>query len=167
MEPLRPKLRLEKKRPVKIKLPVITRSKSKSLFEEYYYPLLLIFSCGIILLLKAGGMSFYDAAVAGLWLGAIVFFVTQVIRYFQFRANPPGEARSVPLLAPAEKKPVQAPAPQAQKAQQMKPKLVPAKARPIVKDTGAIKLVPKPGQQPRPPIITGTAPPSPFIKPPK
>jgi hypothetical protein len=163
MEPSKPQMRVVKKPLGRIKLPALSRVKGKSLFEEFYYPLLLIFSGCIILLLKAAGMSFYDATVAGLWLGAIAFFVTQVIRYFQFRANPQTEARSVPSGAPAEKK--TAPA-VAQPAQRMKPKLVPPKP-PVVKEAGAIKLVPKPGQAPRPPIITGTAPPSPFIKPPK
>jgi hypothetical protein len=146
---------------VRIRLPLITRAKSKSLFEEYYYAFLLLFSGCIMLLLKAGGMSFYNAVVAGLWLGAIFFFLTQVIRYFRFRANPHEEAESVATGAATEKKLAQA------AAQQLKPKTVPAKSPPGVKDTGVIKLVPKPGQQPRPPIITGTAPPSPFIKPPK
>jgi hypothetical protein len=161
MEPPKRTVKPYKKPLVRVRLPLITRAKSKTLFEEYYYAFLLLFSGCIMLLLKAGGMSFYNAVVAGLWLGAIFFFLTQVIRYFRFRANPPGEAQSVATGPAAEKKLTHA------AAQQMKLKVVPEKSHPGVQDTGVIKLVPKPGQQPRPPIITGTAPPSPFIKPPK
>jgi hypothetical protein len=165
MRPSKLGIKAYRKPLVRIRLPLVGQVKTKSLYEEYYYPLLLIFAAGLILLLKAGGMSFYDASVLGLWIGAIVFFLTQVIRYFRFKADPEAEAQDVAAPANgadvAEKKPVAA------AAKQLKPKLVPAKAQPGVKDAGAIKLVPKLGQAPRQPIITGTAPPSPFIKPPK
>jgi len=41
------------------------------------------------------------------------------------------------------------------------------KLLPSVTDAPSIKLAPKPGQAPRPAIITGSAKPSPYIKPPK
>jgi hypothetical protein len=49
----------------------------------------------------------------------------------------------------------------------MQNKPEPDKTLPSVTDAPSIKLVPKPWQAPRPPIITGSAKPSPYIKPPK
>jgi hypothetical protein len=163
MDRSRPPLRIYQKPLARLKLPVIPRVKAKSLFEEYYYGFLLAFAAVVIVLLKAGGMSTYDSVVGGLWVGAIAFFVTQIIRYFKFKTNPEAEKKEAGAnsQSQAEQKVRSIP------AQQTKEKNPPARPIPGVKDTGVIHLVPKEGQAPRPPIITGTAKPSPFIKPPK
>jgi hypothetical protein len=131
---------------------MIPRVRTKSLFEEYYYGFLAAFTLGVMVLLKAGGLNSSDALVIGLWIGAIGFFVTQLVRYLRYKIRPGAAAETGDAQASVAK-------PQ--------PQLVPEKALPSVKDAPSIKLVPKPGQSPRPAIITGTAKPSPFIKPPK
>jgi|SRR5579864_2997602 hypothetical protein len=163
MDRSRPPLRIYQKPLARLKLPIIPRVRAKSLFEEYYYGFLLAFAAVVIVLLKAGGMSVYDSVVGGLWVGAIAFFVTQVIRYFKFKADPEAAAKEAAenSQSQAEKKVRSTP------AREAKEKNPPAKPLSGVKDAGAIHLVPKTGQAPRPPIITGTAKPSPFIKPPK
>jgi hypothetical protein len=132
--------------------------KQKSLFEEYYYAFLGLFACVVVLLLTAGGMAFYDALVIGLWIGALAFFASQVVRYLKSKKNPEEEN---PLASQGIKVEAQA------KAQKSKSPAAAAKPALSVKDAPSIALVPKPGQAPRPPIITGSAKPSPFIKPPK
>jgi hypothetical protein len=141
-----------------MRLPIIPRVKQKSLFEEYYYAILGIFCCVVVLLLTAGGMGFYDALVIGLWIGGIAFFATQVVRYLKYKSNPEAEAEAAAQGNKAEAQTA---------AKKTKAPVVSAKPVPSVKDAPIIALVPKPGQAPRPPIITGSAKPSPFIKPPK
>jgi hypothetical protein len=158
MEPRKPQFRPFKKNLSRFRLPVIPRVKQKSLFEEYYYAILGVFCCVVVLLLTAGGMGFYDAFVIGLWIGAMTLFVTQVVRYLRYRNSP---AEENPLASQGIKIEAQ-PATKKTKTQAQ-----PAKPVPSVKDAPSIALVPKPGQAPRPPIITGSAKPSPFIKPPK
>src|SRR6266852_1475144 len=65
----------------------------KSFFEEHYYAVLLAMLCIVTILLKAGGMSFKDASLAGLLFTALVFFATQVARYFKERSSPGAEAK--------------------------------------------------------------------------
>src|SRR5215469_18074710 len=114
MDRSRPPLRIYQKPLSRLKLPIIPRVKAKSLFEEYYYGFLLAFAAVVIVLLKAGGMSTYDSVVGGLWVGAIAFFITQVIRYFKFKANPEAEKKEAEAPnSEAEKKVRSAPAPRA------------------------------------------------------
>jgi hypothetical protein len=158
METRKPQLRPFRRNLSRFRLPIIPRVKQKSLFEEYYYAFLGMFCCVLVLLLTAGGMGFYDALVIGLWIGAIAFFVTQVVRYMRHRNNPAEENL---LASQGIKTEAQA------AARKTKAQTAPAKPVPSVKDAPSIALVPKPGQAPRPPIITGSAKPSPFIKRPK
>lgn len=109
----------------------------KSFFEEHYYAVLLAMLCIVTILLKAGGMSFKDASLAGLLFTALVFFATQVARYFKERSSPGAEAKIAARPPQADKK-------------------IPAAAPPTnAKTTFAAKQMDK-----------RYPPPSPFIKPP-
>jgi hypothetical protein len=158
MEMRKPQVRPFRKNLSKFRLPIIPRVKQKSFFEEYYYPILGGFCCAVVLLLTAGGMGFYDALTIGLWIGGIAFFVSQIVRYLRSRNNP---AEENPLATQGIKDQPKAVAVKKQK------KNAAEKPLPTVRDAPSIELAPKPGQAPRPPIITGSAKPSPFIKPPK
>ena len=158
MQPRRPQLRPLKKNLSRFRLTIIPQVKQKSLFAEYYYVFLGLFTCVLVLLLTAGGMGFSDALVIGLWIGGIAFFITQIVRYARYKngtldkSNPAGPWAKLRGKVESRKSQRQA---------------APAKPLASVTDAPSIKLVPKPGQAPRPPIITGSAKPSPFIKPPK
>jgi hypothetical protein len=70
------------KRPVKkVRLLKIRPRTTKSLIEEYFYGFVVIISVALIILLKAGGMSGYDAVVAGLWVGGFTWFARMAWRY--------------------------------------------------------------------------------------
>jgi len=77
------------KRPVKrVRLLKIGPRKTKGLFEEYFYGFVVIISAAVAILLKAGGMSSYDAIVAGLWVGGLTWFGRLAWRYRKEKASP-------------------------------------------------------------------------------
>lgn len=78
---------------------VLPKAERKSLFTEYYYPALVSLFLVVGILARAAGMSFYDATVTGLWIAAIVFFASQIFRYWKHRSNPEAERRAA--AAPA------------------------------------------------------------------
>jgi hypothetical protein len=70
--------------------------KTIGLFEEYFYAFLGIILVVVAILGKAGGMSGYDAVIAGLWLTGFTWFAWQLRRYFKERSSPEsakGQAR--------------------------------------------------------------------------
>ena len=84
----------------------LPRAEKTSLFVEYYYPALGVLFLIIATFGKAAGMSFYDATITGLWIAAIVFFVSQVIRYLKEKGNPKAEKTvAVPLKPVAQVRP--------------------------------------------------------------
>jgi hypothetical protein len=68
--------------------------KTKGLFEEYFYGFVVIISAAVAILLKAGGMSSYDAIVAGLWVGGFTWFGRLAWRYRKEKASPVKNAKS-------------------------------------------------------------------------
>lgn len=83
----------------------LPKAEKKSLFVEYYYPALGVLFLIIAIFCKAAGMNFYDATITGLWIAAIVFFVSQVVRYVKDKANPEAEKGvAAPVKPPAQVK---------------------------------------------------------------
>ena len=70
------------KRPVrKVRLLKIGLRKTESLFEEYFYGVVVVIGVVVAILGKAGGLSGYDAVVTGLWAGGFTWFAGLVRRY--------------------------------------------------------------------------------------
>jgi len=77
------------KRPVKkVRLPKIGPRNTKSFFEEYFYIFLVVIFVAVAVLGKAAGLSGYDAAVSGLWVGGFTWFAGQAWRYRKEKAGP-------------------------------------------------------------------------------
>ncbi len=71
------------KRPVRrLRLPKIGPSKTKSLFEEYFYTLLVVTFVVVAILGKAGGLSGFNTLVVGAWVTAFIWFSRQLKGYF-------------------------------------------------------------------------------------
>jgi hypothetical protein len=84
------------KRPVKkVRLLKFGPQKTKSLFEEHFYGFVVAIVVAVAILGKAGGLSGYDAIIAGLWLGGFTWFARQAWRYRTEKASPAkmGKAR--------------------------------------------------------------------------
>src|SRR5438876_1220494 len=81
MPPNKPQSNFSKKPVRRVRLLKIVPRKSRSLFEEYFYRFLAMICVAVMVLGKAGGLSGYDAVVTGLWVGAILWFASQVRRY--------------------------------------------------------------------------------------
>jgi hypothetical protein len=70
------------KRPIKrVRLLKIGPRNTKGLLEEYFYAFLVTLTIGVAILGKAGGLSGYDAAVMGLWVGGFAWFAWQLKNY--------------------------------------------------------------------------------------
>src|SRR5579885_193151 len=76
----------------------LPKAERKSLFTEYYYPALVSIFLTVAIFAKAAGMSLYDATVTGLWIAAMVFFVSQILRYWKHRVTPEAETNA-PLVS--------------------------------------------------------------------
>src|SRR5260370_24649213 len=67
------------KRPVRrLGLPKIVPPKTKGLFEEYFYSILVVIFVVVAILGQAGGLSGFDALVVGAWLAAFIWFARQL-----------------------------------------------------------------------------------------
>jgi len=76
------------KRPVKrVRLLKIVPRRTKSLFEEYFYGFLAAITLAVMILGKAGGLSGYDAIVAGLWVGGFMWCAWVLRRYQKEKAG--------------------------------------------------------------------------------
>jgi len=106
-------------RPVRrLRLPKIGSTKTKSLFEEYFYILLAVAFFAVTILGKAGGFSSFNALVVGAWATAFLWFVSQWKGYHAEKSKaengkipaPPVEARAQapkgPLSLPPGMKPM-------------------------------------------------------------
>lgn len=102
----------------RLRLPKIGPTKAKSLFEQYFYGLLVaVFAC-VAILAKAGGMSTFNAAVVGAWIAAFLWFANQYKGYRAEKSKaengnpvapppqPPAEAPKGPLPLPQGMKPM-------------------------------------------------------------
>ena len=71
------------KRPLRrLRLPKIVPRKTKGLFEEYFYSILVVIFVVVAILGKAGGLSGFDALVVGAWLAVFIWFAQQLKGYF-------------------------------------------------------------------------------------
>jgi len=61
----------------RLRLPKIGPTKTKSLFEEYFYVLLAVVFVAVAILGKAGGFSGFNALVVGAWITAALWFASQ------------------------------------------------------------------------------------------
>jgi hypothetical protein len=138
MPPQTPRPSYQRKSVKRVKILKLKRSSQKSLFAEYFYPILGILFCLLSGFLMAAGMTFYEATVVGLWVVAILFFIRQIVRYRKGEPAPKKEPKAKP------------------EAQQPEKDTPPALPR-VSKDFSPI---PPKGDKRYPP-------PSPFIKPPK
>jgi hypothetical protein len=130
----------------RLRLPKIGPTKTKSLFEEYFYTLLAVVFFAVTILGKAGGFSSFNALVIGAWVTAFLWFVSQWKGYLAEKSKaengktpaPQAEARAEapkgPLPLPPGMKPMIGPQwPVRQGARSASPKLPnhkPAKTSP-------------------------------------
>ncbi len=77
MPPKTPRSRYTGKPVRRLKLPKIGPTKTKSLFEEYFYALLAVVFVAVAILGKAGGFSGFNALVVGAWITAALWFASQ------------------------------------------------------------------------------------------
>jgi len=92
------------KRPVRrLRLPKIGPSKTKSLFEEYFYALLVVIFVAVAILGKAGGLSGFNTLVVGAWVTAFIWFSRQLKGYFAEKSK----VANGKAAEPAPKAPVQ------------------------------------------------------------
>lgn len=95
----------------RLKLPKIGQTKTKSVFEEYFYILLALVFLSVAILGKAGGFSTYNALIVAAWMTASIWFAHQWRGYLAEKAKkektvPP----PAPSPAPAPKRPLPLPA---------------------------------------------------------
>jgi hypothetical protein len=79
----------------KLRLPQIALIQRKGLFEEYPYIFLTVIFIGVAVLGKAGGLSGFNAVVAGAWIAAFVWFATQLRGYFAEKSKAANEETTV------------------------------------------------------------------------
>jgi hypothetical protein len=92
------------KRPLRrVRLLKIVPRKTKGLFEEYFYSILVVIFFVVAILGKAGGMSGFNALVVGAWLAVFIWFARQLKGYFAEKSK---VARGK-TVEPAPKTPVQ------------------------------------------------------------
>ena len=102
MPPRKPKA--GKKKYAKVTTIPPSKQPRKSFFEEYYYRILAAeFAC-ITVLVKASGMSLYEATLVGLLVTTFTAVGWQGRQYLNLREGPPVQAPAKP--APAQAKPV-------------------------------------------------------------
>jgi hypothetical protein len=80
----------------RLKLPKIGPTKTKSLFEEYFYILLAAVFVAAAILGKAGGFSIYNAVVVAAWIAAILWFAKQGQGYLAERSKSDNEKPAPP-----------------------------------------------------------------------
>jgi hypothetical protein len=85
----------------KLKLPKIGPSKTKNLFEEYFYALLAVVFVAVAILGKAGGFSSFNALVVGAWITAALWFASQWKGYVVEKEKAPS-GKALPAGAAAQ-----------------------------------------------------------------
>lgn len=69
---------------------------TKGFFEEYFYGCLVAIFLAVTILMKAGGMSTYNATVLGLWATGFTWFARLTKQYFEEKSNPPMKKKAKP-----------------------------------------------------------------------
>jgi len=110
----------------KVRLPKIGPRNTKSLFEEYFYAFLITICVVVTIVGKAGGLSGYNAIVAGLWVGGFTWFAWQVQCYRKEQAG----------TGPTEKPRQEVAAPQ------MMQKQLPSGMKPMIGPQWPLKTLP-------------------------
>jgi hypothetical protein len=96
MPPNRPPSNFSKRPIRRVRLPKIGPRKTKGFFEEYFYGCLVALLLGLTILLKAGGMSTYNAIVLGLWVTGFAWFARQLRQYFKEQSTPETKKKMKP-----------------------------------------------------------------------
>ena len=94
----------------RLKLPKIGRTRTKSLFEEYFYLLLALVFLSVAILGKAGGFGIYNAVIVAAWITALIWFTRQWRAYLAEKSKPENE-QNAPPQAPAPAQTPQGPGP--------------------------------------------------------
>ena len=115
----------------RLKLPKIGPTKTKNLFEEYFYALLVVVFVAVTILGKAGGFSAYNAVVIGAWVTAILWSAHQLKEYFAEKSK-------------AENGKIPAPQPQARAEAPKGPLPLPLNMKPMIGPQWPVK----PGARP-------------------
>src|SRR6267378_845658 len=90
------------KRPIKrVQLLKIGPRKTKSLFEEYFYWFVAAICIAVIVLGRAGGLSGYDAVVAGMWVGGFLWSASVLRQYRKEQTDSHGLGKSKPVAQAA------------------------------------------------------------------
>src|SRR5207245_11065252 len=103
MPPKSPQSNYSKKPLRRLRLPKIVPPKTKGLFEEYFYSILVVIFVVVAILGKAGGMDGFDALVVGAWLAVFIWFARQLKGYLAEKSK----VASGKTAEPAPKAPVQ------------------------------------------------------------
>ena len=102
----------------RLKLPNIGQKKATSVFEEYFYVLLVLVFLSAAILGKAGGFGAYNALIVAAWITALIWFAHQWKGYLAEKSKsenhkatpPPGptrmQASKGPLPLPSGMKPM-------------------------------------------------------------
>ena len=94
------------RKPVRsLKLPKIGQTKTNSVFEEYFYILLMLVFLSVAILGKAGGFSTYNALIVAAWITAAIWFSRQWRGYLEEKAkNEKAGPPPAPATAPPPKR---------------------------------------------------------------
>jgi hypothetical protein len=103
MPPTKPPSSPQKKPVKKIKILQVKRIERKSLLTEHFYLFLGILFAVVTVLLMGFGFRADEAAVIGLWIVGIVFFIRQVVRFVKEEPVPAKQAKKE-IAAPPQKK---------------------------------------------------------------
>lgn len=133
-----------------LKLPRIGQTKTKSVFEEYFYILLVLVFLGVAILGKAGGFSTYNALIVAAWITAVIWFARQWRGYLAENAK---NEKTVPPPAPA-------PGPTAKRSLPVPPGMKPMIGPQWPVRPGARTVWPKSPKRPK-----KVAPPAPGVRP--
>jgi len=103
MPPTKPQFNPQKKPVKKIRILQVKRTEQKSLLLEHFYLFLGIVFGLTTFLLMGFGLRADEAAVVGLWIAGIIFFVRQVVRFVKNEPAPAKQAKKE-TVAPQPKK---------------------------------------------------------------
>ena len=98
MPPNKPPADPSKNSKRKVCLPKTGPKSTKSFFEEYFYGCLVALFLTITIMMKAGGMSGYNAMVLGLWVTGFTWFAGLGIQFFKERGKAPAKKEETPRV---------------------------------------------------------------------
>src|SRR5580658_2983982 len=103
MPPTKPKPNPRKRPEKKIKVLQVKRTPQQSLLSEHFYPALGILFVVVTFFFTAFDFTLYEAAIVGLWIVGIIFFIRQVVQFMKGETAPKKEERK-PLASMPSKK---------------------------------------------------------------